>query len=483
MTHPLACRLSRPNAVITITGNGGIVDLNEGAERMFGWRRREALRMPIADLLAAAEARGPKLAELGTALSEDPSRLLDREFELTASGPDGRPFAAELTVARGGLGSPPFLVWIRDISARRVEETESARRFAMLEQAAEVAGIGSYDWDIRTGELRWSDNLFRLFGLDPGAITPTPYYVTERTHADDRDRIRHLTETGASYGRHWKVEFRIVRADGAVRRLQSIVAAVEEEDRVARRFLGTMQDVTERRQIAREIAGHIAIEEVLAAWVSLEDGAERLLAGVGEAMGFAIGVLWLRRDDVLIARSFWRSGSGDGSEFETAARALEAEPGQSLPVEAWLSRQPVVVVSLPDAPPFLGRDGAVRSGLQGAIALPAVSGDLAFAVLEFHSRDRLQPTETLQRSLTGMGYELGHFFARRSGELRPQELTAREVEVLQLAARGMSGKTIAQQLSVSPSTVKTHFEHIYAKWGVSDRASAVAKGLRDGVIQ
>jgi len=82
-----------------------------------------------------------------------------------------------------------------------------------------------------------------------------------------------------------------------------------------------------------------------------------------------------------------------------------------------------------------------------------------------------------------MGHELGHFLARRSSELRPQELTAREREVLQLASRGMSGKSIAQQLSVSPSTVKTHFEHIYAKWGVSDRASAVAKGLRDGLIQ
>jgi len=46
-----------------------------------------------------------------------------------------------------------------------------------------------------------------------------------------------------------------------------------------------------------------------------------------------------------------------------------------------------------------------------------------------------------------------------------------------------AGKTIAQHLSLSPSTVKTHFENIYAKWGASDRSSAVAKGLREGVIE
>jgi two-component system nitrate/nitrite response regulator NarL len=82
-----------------------------------------------------------------------------------------------------------------------------------------------------------------------------------------------------------------------------------------------------------------------------------------------------------------------------------------------------------------------------------------------------------------MGHELGHFFARRRGQLAPQTLTARERQILQLAAHGMSGKTIAQQLSLSPSTVKSHFENIYAKWDLSDRASAVARALREGLIE
>jgi DNA-binding NarL/FixJ family response regulator len=82
-----------------------------------------------------------------------------------------------------------------------------------------------------------------------------------------------------------------------------------------------------------------------------------------------------------------------------------------------------------------------------------------------------------------MGHELGHFFARRTGELRPHELTVREREILQLAAQGMSGKAIAQHLTLSPLTVKSHFQNIYAKWGISDRASAVAKALREGLIR
>ena len=90
--------------------------------------------------------------------------------------------------------------------------------------------------------------------------------------------------------------------------------------------------------------------------------------------------------------------------------------------------------------------------------------------------------ERLLRSLTSIGHELGEFLVHRRGELRPSALTPRELEVLQLAARGFGGRQIAERLVVSPATVRTHFEHIYEKYGVSDRASAVAKALRDGII-
>jgi DNA-binding CsgD family transcriptional regulator len=62
------------------------------------------------------------------------------------------------------------------------------------------------------------------------------------------------------------------------------------------------------------------------------------------------------------------------------------------------------------------------------------------------------------------------------------ELTLREVEVLQLAAGGLPAAEIAEQLLISSWTVETHFRNVYEKWGVADRAAAVAEAFRRGLI-
>lgn len=70
----------------------------------------------------------------------------------------------------------------------------------------------------------------------------------------------------------------------------------------------------------------------------------------------------------------------------------------------------------------------------------------------------------------------------RRNDSRPR-LSPREREILALAAEGRSGPEIARILFLSPNTIKTHLQNIYEKLGVSDRAAAVAKALREGVLQ
>lgn len=79
---------------------------------------------------------------------------------------------------------------------------------------------------------------------------------------------------------------------------------------------------------------------------------------------------------------------------------------------------------------------------------------------------------------TGLAEEL----RRRRDATREPKLTARETEILRLAAEGRSVREIAADLFVGVTTVKTHLQHIYEKLGVTDRAAAVAQGMRLGLV-
>src|ERR1700722_10271319 len=72
---------------------------------------------------------------------------------------------------------------------------------------------------------------------------------------------------------------------------------------------------------------------------------------------------------------------------------------------------------------------------------------------------------------------------RISGKLgNPPSITPRQAEVLSLASNGLTSAEIAEQIGVSPTTIRTHFDNIYGRLGVSDRCAAVATALRHGLI-
>jgi ATP/maltotriose-dependent transcriptional regulator MalT len=123
------------------------------------------------------------------------------------------------------------------------------------------------------------------------------------------------------------------------------------------------------------------------------------------------------------------------------------------------------------------------SGLRGTLAIPALSGSGVLCVLELYSADPPTLSERMREVLGAVARELGDFFARRRGELDMSPLTARELEVLTLAALGLPVSSIGERLTISRGTVKSHLEHIYSKLGVVNRTAAVAHALRTGLIE
>ncbi len=134
---------------------------------------------------------------------------------------------------------------------------------AVLERAEELAQTGSWDWNLATDELLWSDNMFRLLGLKPGEVTPTPAYVAGRVHPDDRERVEQELDSARQRGTLPDVSYRISWPDGSVHVLRSVAeAAVETEPRPSR-LVGSVQDVTELSEALRQTAESLNLMETL----------------------------------------------------------------------------------------------------------------------------------------------------------------------------------------------------------------------------
>jgi DNA-binding CsgD family transcriptional regulator len=350
--------------------------------------------------------------------------------------------------------------------------------------------MGSWELDLRTGEGIWSDESYRMRGLEPGGPVPDVDLVLEHVHPDDRERVAQIMGSVADDPRARSpegltLEYRMLRSDGSVRQIRAHGRTELDERGEPWRWVGFAQDITDQRMTERELLAHYAVSQALRDWESFDEGVVGLLRRLGTALDFGLGSLWIWDEDEehLFCRAFWTAPGVEASEFEAATRGATFAPGQGVPGRSWRTDTPVVTPELTEVLMGERRAAAERLGLHTALSIPAADGGSPLAVMSFYGFERREPNERLLRTLSGIGHELGRFLSRRRAELGPRPLSDRELEVLRLAADGNTGPEIAELLIVSPATVKTHFEHIYEKLGVSDRPAAVAHALRIGLIQ
>jgi DNA-binding CsgD family transcriptional regulator len=364
------------------------------------------------------------------------------------------------------------------VSSPRGADGEPAE---FLISSERLAGLGSWEWTPATGELVWSENMFRLHGLEVGAIVPSPEFVVEGVHPDDLEAVVATLEA-LSVGEPRSVEYRFRRDDGEVMFLRATVAVISESEAGDLRIIGSVLDVTTQRRLERDVAARVVVTEALDGWRTLEDSGAELLAGLARVMGFAFGALWARDDDRFVVRAMWHAASAELEWVAAVTARWRPGPGSPTIGRAFAMSQPMLISDVSASAPRDRVAAMQQAGIERALAVPAVFKHETVAVLEFLSVEPLELTDQLSRALYGIGHEIGHFLAGRRGELVGSELSPRAVEVLQLAARGCSAEAISGQLGVSTATIKRHFERAYMQLGVSDRAAAVAEAMRRGLI-
>jgi two-component system cell cycle sensor histidine kinase/response regulator CckA len=167
---------------------------------------------------------------------------------------DGRVFERFVSPQRIGNTVVGRVISYRDVSQPMRTEQALEQHRAFLEKAQEVAHIGSWVAELDGSEqLGWSTETHRIFGVPLGEFQGTTETFFTFVHADDRDAVRAAADAAATQGKPIDIVHRIVTTDGSVRWVHEKADVVRDVQGQPVRLIGTVQDVTERRQLEEQL--------------------------------------------------------------------------------------------------------------------------------------------------------------------------------------------------------------------------------------
>jgi PAS domain S-box-containing protein len=234
------------DAIISVSLDGIILSWNPSAEKMFGF--------------SAEEIMGGKI---GIIVPDDKKNEHRMNMELLRRGgavgnletvrlrKDGTPINVSITISpiRNKAGDVIGISKIaRDITKEKTAADQLLRSEMQLKSAQRIAQIGSWELDMTTNSLNWSEEMYRIFGFS-SSETLDPNLILERVHPEDLDMLKQLRKKLAPF----IVEYRILRPDGEVRYIQSRGEVMYNAEGQPEKMLGTSQDITDRRRADEQL--------------------------------------------------------------------------------------------------------------------------------------------------------------------------------------------------------------------------------------
>jgi diguanylate cyclase (GGDEF)-like protein/PAS domain S-box-containing protein len=122
----------------------------------------------------------------------------------------------------------------------------------LLKEAQRIGQMGHWEWDIPGGTLRWSEEVYRLFGQSPEMLPPSYDAFLQAVHPDDRDKVVTAVEQALIQG-SYQISHRVLWPDGSIRLMQEMGRVTYGEDDRPLRMLGTVQDITEAQRLQQQL--------------------------------------------------------------------------------------------------------------------------------------------------------------------------------------------------------------------------------------
>ena len=258
-----------------------------------------------------------------------------------------------------------------------------------------IAHLGSYEIDLLTGASRWSDEIFRILGLNPqNGAWARKDFVERIVDPEDRQYAMERYDQLVRDGRPYNIQYRIIRPDGSIRFVQSMAEAIRNTDGTLVRFSGALLDVTERKQAEDKLARLNRTLQTLyqcnQALVHATDEYELLQAAcriLVDAGGLRMAWVGYRELDLEKSiRPVAQAGYDEGYVESVKATWEDTERGHGPTGTAIRTGKPTWTKNIEtDSSIAPWRDEALKRGYRSNISLPLMSDGKPFGALTLYA--------------------------------------------------------------------------------------------------
>ena len=369
--------------------------------------------------------------------------------------------------------------------------TQQDDRVTRVEQqlaaAQAITHIGSWSWDVATGAVEWSDELYRIYGLEPRSCPITYEFFLSRLHPDDRQSIDREVRAAFQRGGRFAFRERIVRPDGSIRHLDTVGEVARDASGAAAGLIGTCRDVTEERARDEELARGRRLRdyehrlfEMIATAAPLRETLEALVLAIEELAPPTIGSILLLDGD----GAHVRHGAAPNLP-EAYTRSIDGAPigprAGSCGTAAYEKRA-VFVEDVEQDPLWTDyRDLARAHGLRACWSTPVLDAEgRVLGTFALYYREPRVPTREERDLIARATHLAGIAMTRAQLEEQLRALSARTEQVREEERTGIA-REIHDELGQALNAFKLDLAWIAQR--VSDGSTARGPKLLDKIAQ
>lgn len=264
---------------ITAIGTNEIKYANNLFYTLFGYNEKEVIGktseelhlvsaeeterlIPIILGLIKDELKGRSISELQALPAEETEKLLIKlkatgamnGFEVCYTRKNGETFPALISYELVEIENKRYTITsYQEITERKRVEQELKKKTTQLLEAQSQASIGSWEWDVVANKITWSDELYRIFGLNPGDFEATFEKYLQYILPEDQQLVKDVIEKALNDQLPFAFFHRMINSNGALRVLSSKGKVFTDKNGQVIRMTGTAQDVTEQKLIEQKL--------------------------------------------------------------------------------------------------------------------------------------------------------------------------------------------------------------------------------------